>query len=172
MFYAGINAPALGVDTTLLYEVDAPGSGFKIGPKPTGCWLSHRASWAALLLLPDEEFFILEDDAQFLPDWRARFNEARANLPADWDVLFVGSCCTGGRPTSHVAGTVYEVRWPMCLQAYLVRRRALNVMIKTQDAARCYAPIDISLFFHTWAHLRVYTMMPSIVSQFDTNLTP
>lgn len=169
-FFYGLHASKLGIDTTLTYEVDVPGSGFKMGAKPTGCWLSHRALWAACLLVQDDEFLILEEDAKFPEDWRARYEAARAALPADWDALFLGSCCTAGRPSRHVAGEVYEVRWPMCLQAYLVRRRALETMIRTQDESRCYGPVDITLTFHTWPKLRVYTVLPRIVEQFDTDI--
>lgn len=171
-FFYGLHAPNLGIDTTLPYEVDAPGSGFRMGPKPTGCWLSHRALWAACLLTDEEEFLILEDDAKFPENWKQRFDAARSDLPSDWDVLFVGSCCTVGGPSQHVKGEVHEVRWPMCLQAYMVRRRALETMIRTQDEARCYGPIDITLRFHTWPKLRVYTVLPRIVEQFNTDIPP
>lgn len=169
-FFQGIHAVQLGIDTTLPYEVDAPGSGFRMVPKATGCWLSHRALWAACLLMDDEEFLILEDDAKFSEDWRTHYDAARTVLPTDWDVLFLGSCCTAGRSPRQVVGEIYEVRWPMCLQAYLVRRRALETMIRTQDEARCYGPVDITLQFHTWPHLRVYTILPRIVEQFNTDI--
>lgn len=165
-WFYGIHADRIGVNTTLMFHTD-----YNMGPMPTGCWLSHRAAWAACLLMDDEEFLILEDDAQFSEDWKVRYESARAVLPDDWDVLFLGSCTTTGR-SQHVSGEVYEVRWPMCLQAYLVRRRALERMITTQDEARCYGPIDITLERHTWPHLRVYTVLPRIVDQFDTELPP
>jgi len=171
-FFYGIHAERIGLCTIHPFEVDQPGSAFNMGPMPVGCWLTHRAAWAAALLLPDEEFFFLEDDARFPLDWRARFDAARANLPDDWDVLFVGSCCAEDKNPRHVAGEVFEVRWPMATHAYLVRRKALPTMIESQDAATCYAPIDISTIFHTWPRLRVYTILPRVVDQFDTELPP
>ena len=168
-FFHGIHAPKLGIDTTLPYEVDGgPGCGFKMGPKPTGCWLSHRAVWAACLLLPDDLFFIVEDDAKFPENWKERFDKAIVDA-GQFDMLYVGSCCTGGKPKGHVAGDVYEVHWPLCTHGYIVHKRALEMLIKSQDEVRCYAPIDISLTFHTHAKLgRVLTVLPRILDQHET----
>lgn len=173
-FFFGIHATQLAIENTLTYEVDNPGTNFRIGPKPTGCWLSHRAVWAACLLLsedPNELFFILEDDAKFPEDWKERV-EAAVRDARDFDMLYIGSCCTEGRPTKHIAGNVYEVQWPLCNHGYIVRRSALMTMIETQDAARLYAPIDISLVFHTMEQLKVGTVKPRILDQFDTEIPP
>ncbi len=168
-FFYGIHGPKLGVETTLTYEVDNPGTGFKIGAKPTGCWLSHRALWAALLLLPDEIFFVLEDDAEFPENWRTMVNQA-VHDAGDFDILYVGSCCTEGKPTRHIAGNVYEVKWPLCTHGYIVRRSALHVLIETLDAARLYAPIDIALAFHSLPKLKTRVVKPRILDQFNTEI--
>ena len=180
-FFYGFNAPLLGLKTVNPYEVDAPGSGYNMGPKPTGIWLSHRALWAACLLMPPEglsatadedEFLILEDDAKFDSDWILRLSQAVIDLGRiPWNMLFLGSCCTEGKVKSHIRGQVYEVKWPMCLQAYIVKRKALQTLIETQDAATCYGPIDITLMFHTYEQLGgVYTILPRIVHQWDTEI--
>jgi len=168
-FFFGIHATQLGIENTLTYEIDNPGTNFKIGAKPTGCWLSHRALWAACLLLPDELFFIVEDDALFPEDWKERVCVAVRDA-GDFDLLYVGSCCTEKKPTKHVAGSVFEVRWPFCTHGYIVRRSALMTMIETQDAARLYAPIDISLAFHTMSRLKTRVVKPRILDQFDSQL--
>jgi GR25 family glycosyltransferase involved in LPS biosynthesis len=178
-FFYGLHAEKLGLRTIHPYEVDAPGSGWNMGPGPTGCWLSHRALWAALLLLPSDPpsthtpndiFFVLEDDARFAPDWRQRLDAALIVAPADWDLIWVGSCCTQDKPKTHVAGDLYEVKWPLCTHGYLVRRKALPVLIETQDEARCYAPIDISLTFHSMPKLRTFTILPRLLDQFDIHI--
>jgi GR25 family glycosyltransferase involved in LPS biosynthesis len=168
-FFYGVHADKLGVDTTLPYEVDGgAGCGYKMGPARVGCWLSHRTLWAALLLLPDDLFLVVEDDAKFPEDWRPRLERAVADA-GHFDMLFVGSCCTQGKPTKRIAGDIYEVKWPSCTHGYVVRRGALETLITTQDEARCYAPIDISLGFHSFSRMsRVYTLLPRLLEQFDT----
>lgn len=166
-FFKGVDAAKLGLVTTHPYTFDDPNSTLIAEPRVVGCWLSHRAVWSACLLadLIEDEFLIIEDDAKFPENWKERYEAARVALPPDWDVLFLGSCCTAGRPTRHVAGDVYEVEWPLCLHAYLVRRRALGTMVATQDD--CWGPIDVTLFARTWPLLRVYTVLPRIIDQFD-----
>jgi GR25 family glycosyltransferase involved in LPS biosynthesis len=168
-FFYGIHAVKLGIETTLPYEVDGgPGCGYKTAQTGIGCWLSHRALWAALLLLPDQLFFVVEDDAKFPENWQERVDRAVADA-GHFDMLFVGSCCTQGKPKTHISGEVYEVKWPMCTHGYIVRRTALETLIATQDEARCYAPIDIALSFHSFHRMsRVYTVLPRILEQFDT----
>jgi GR25 family glycosyltransferase involved in LPS biosynthesis len=168
-FFYGIDAPKLGVDTKNVYELDVPGSGWRIGPKPTGCWLSHRALWAALLLLPEDRFFVIEDDAIFPPDWKPRFDRAVADA-GDFDMLFIGSCCTRGKEQPHVRGEVYAVKYPLCTHGYVVSKKALPVLIETQDAATCYAPIDISIGLHSGSRLRILTLLPRLLEQFETKL--
>lgn len=171
-FY-GIDGPRLTVETTR--SIDPPRDNFKMGQVPTGIWLSHRALWAALYLQPPEvgdRFLVLESDAQFPPNWRERLTAAMGHA-GDFDVLFIGSCCTDGRPRLHVGGDVYEVRYPMCTHAYIVHRRALHTMMCAVDSIGCHAPIDMTMAHHTLAKLgRVLTVLPRIVDQFNTELLP
>lgn len=170
-FFFGIHGPKLGIETKHTYEIDNPGTGFKIGPKPVGCWLSHRAVWAACLLLPDDLFFIIEDDAKFPENWRTRLERAVKDA-GDFDILYVGSCCTHDKPKTHIAGDVYEVRWPFCTHGYVVRRTALPLLIRTQDDATLYAPIDISLALHSFPLLKTRAMLPRLLDQFGTEIPP
>lgn len=135
----------------------------------TGCWLSHRALWAALLLLPDDAFLVVEDDARFAPDWRGRFDAAVRDVPDDWDVLYVGSCCTSGQRT-HVKGEVYEEARPQCTHAYCVRRKALLPLCELADEVGVCKPVDAMLAHHATPRLRVYTVLPRIADQYDSIL--
>ena len=180
-FFHGINAPRLGIDTTLPYELN--GVPELLGPASVGCWLSHRALWAACMLMPPDTrflgpgpfregqdlFFILEDDAKLPDDWAYRVNLAIEDA-GDFDLLLVGSSGTTDKPKTHIAGTVYEVRWPFCTHAYIVRRRALPTLIAAFDEARCYAPVDITLMLHAYPKLRVLTVLPRIVDQHHIEL--
>lgn len=169
-FFQGINAEVAGLRTLFPYEVDDPGSGFNIGPKPTGIWLSHYMLWSALTLLSDERYMVLEVDAKFAVDWPQRMTAALRDVPSDFDMLYVGSCCCSIQPSTHVQGEVFEVKRPQCLHAYIVARKALPIMLNTQR--RVYAPIDISLNFHSHPLLKVYAVLPRIVDQFDTEIMP
>lgn len=167
-FFQGIHAEKFGLKTVHTYEVDNPGTNFSIGFKPTGIWLSHYMLWAALNLLWDEHFLIFEDDVKVPEDWHPRLSQALTDTPPDFDALYVGSCCTANRPAIHVKGEVYEVKYPLCTHAIIWAKKALPVLLETQR--KIYAPIDISLTFHTFSRLKVYTVLPRIFDQFDTNI--
>jgi hypothetical protein len=164
--FNGFNANLSGLVTTHTYEVDNPGSGYCIGAKPVASWLSFYSLWSALNLLPDSHFLTLEWDAKFAPDWRERTERALRDAPPDFDILMLGSCCCDKKPTKHIAGEVFDVRWPMCGHASIIAKKALPVMLRTQR--KVYAPIDISLAFHTFPQLKVFTVLPRIADQFDT----
>lgn len=169
-FFEAIHAEKFGLRTLFPYEVDNPGSGFNMGAKPTGIWLGHYMLWGALNLLPEDLFMVLEIDAKFESGWHSRISQALSDVPRDFDMLYPGSCCCGGRQKTHVKGEVYEVKYPMCTHCYIVAKKALPVLLRTQR--KCYAPIDISMNFHSHPEMKVYTVLPRIVDQFETNIQP
>lgn len=167
----GICAKSFGVFTTHPYLHDDPKRGGCIIPQQqVGCMLSHYLLWSACRLLNEERVFILEDDAEFPVGWQERLARALADTPADADLLFVGSCCTADKPKTLVRGEVWEVKWPLATHAYVVWRKALPVLLETQRDV--YAPVDLALYFKTLPRLRVYTVLPRIVSQRGTELHP
>jgi hypothetical protein len=168
--FNGISAKESGLVTEHTYEIDNPGTGYRIGRAPTACWVSMYMLWSAMLYMPEDFFFQLEFDCQFPPDWKPKLESVLRDVPQDWDIIMVGNCCAKGKPTRHISGSVYEVKYPFCGHANLIAKKALPVMLKTQR--RIYAPCDLSLVFHTWPMLKVYTVLPSLCSQFDTILQP
>lgn len=166
--FNGIHGVTSGLRTIYPYERDAPGSGWNIGVKPVATWLSFYMLWAALNLQSDSHFLTLEWDCKLPENWKDRAERALADTPADFDLLFLGSCCAADKPKTHVAGEVWDVRYPVCGHCTIIAKKALPVMLRTQR--KVYAPIDISLAFHTLPHLKVYTVLPRIADQFSTNI--
>lgn len=169
-FFDAIHAEKAGLATIHPYEVDHPGSGFKMGFGPTGCMLGHYMLWGALNLLWDEHFLILEDDAKFPEDWHTRFTQAMNDTPPDFDMLYVGSCCCAGRPQTQIKGEVWEVKYPLCTHAYIVAKKALPILLKAHR--KFWAPIDIAMTMESHPQMKVYTVLPRIVEQFDTVIPP
>lgn len=168
-FYS-IHAETAGLSTKNNYEVDNPGSGFNMGVKPTGIYIAHRMVWAAALMMDADHFLIMETDVKFDPDWKERYVKALMDVPKDFDFLFIGSCCAAGKPSAHIAGEIYDVRYPQCLHAYVVAKKALLPLIKM--CAKCWAPIDIQLVFEAFDKLKVYTLLPSAAAQFNNVIWP
>lgn len=171
-FFVGVHGEKMGLNTTHPYMVDRKEGDelFFAGPKPVGIFLSHYMLWDAMQLLPEQHTFILEDDAKFQDGWKEKFERALQDVPADFDILFVGSCCCNHRPTTHIKGLINEVKYPMCFHAYVVAKKAVPHLLATNRD--CYAPIDISVTFHSFDKLKVYTILPRIVDQFNTEIEP
>lgn len=165
-----ISAIESGLETRFTYEVDNPGTNYRIGPKPTSLCVSFQMFWTAAMFMPEEHFFFIEWDAQFEPDWKERSEQAIRDTPNDFDFLFLGSCCCQGRSMRHVKGEIYDVRYPCCNHAQIIARKAMPTLLRTQR--KIYAPADISLAFHAFPHLKVYTLLPRCVNQFNTIIPP
>lgn len=166
--FNGIHGVTSGLRTSFPYERDAPGSGWNIGIKPVATWVSFYMLWSAMNLMSEEYFWQLEWDAKFAPDWKIRADAALRDVPADFDMLLLGSCCCAGRPTTKVKGEVFEVKYPQCGHATIIAKKALPVLLRTQR--KVYAPLDISMMLHSFPELKVYTVLPRIADQFDTNI--
>jgi hypothetical protein len=166
-FYA-VHAPSAGLMTTKIYDLDGPEREKIMTPRKVGSWLAHRTLWAALLLLPESSTFVLEEDASLPPGWRQRFDRAMAVVPVDYDLLFIGSCCTLDKPKKHVAEDVWEIHWPLCTHSYVVKgHETLTKLIIGLDYGACHAPIDLAMMLHAMPHLRVYGVLPRIAGQID-----
>jgi len=166
--FNGISANESGLITEHTYEVDNPGSGYRIGRKPTATWMSFYMLWSALNLLDYEYFFTLEWDSKLHQDWKVRADKAMRDAPKDFDMLFLGSCCTKNAPKTHVKGDIYQVKWPMCGHGTIIAKKALPVLLSKMR--KVYSPLDIALKDHAFPHLNVLTVLPRLIDQFDTFL--
>jgi len=160
--FFGFDAERWGLTTVHKYTLDD--NPRTVEPKHVGLHLSHYTLWQELYWSQEESMTILEDDAQFLPGWEAQYDSAIHNLPPEWDMLFIGSGNTSGKPSMQWQGNVYDVRHPQTTHADLVRKSALQTLLATQQ--RAWAPIDISLEQLSFRRLRVYTVLPRIAIQF------
>jgi GR25 family glycosyltransferase involved in LPS biosynthesis len=134
-----------------------------ISSNHVGLLLSHYALWQAIDLLGLEEAMILEDDAVFPGDFRERYAAAYAEMPAHWQIVFVGHVGSLGKTcvkTSERTGAVY---YPFGTHCYLVRRSALPVLLETNRRAELN--VDLQLAKYSLPHLHHFCFLPSLVSQ-------
>lgn len=164
--FNGFHGTTSGLRTVFPYELDAPGSGWNIGVKPVATWLSFYMLWSAMNLLPESHFWQLEWDCHFPDNWRARTEQALRDVPPDFDLLFIGSCCTNVPGRTRVKGEVWDVKYPQCGHSTIIAKKALPILLRSQR--KVYAPLDISVKLHSCPLLKVYTVIPRICDQFDT----
>lgn len=170
MFFDGIHAERAGIRTIHNYDVDHPGTNFNIGHKIVGIALSHIMLWHVMNHLYDDHYLVLEDDCRFPEYWHGRLSNALRDVPKDFDMLYPGSCCCEGKPKTHIAGEVFEVKYPLCTHAMVIAKKAIPTLLSTHR--KIYGPVDCTMVFHSHPLLKVYTVLPRIFDQFDTVISP
>lgn len=168
--FTGLDGETCGLETKWTYELDHPGTGYKIGPKTVSMYLNHLMIWKVCKYIPGDAFLILEDDARFNPDWKEHFDFALPHLPADWDLLYIGSCCAQDKRPAQVKGHLHRVSYALCTHCYAIRKKAIDVLFDA--CAKIYAGVDIAMCLHAIPTLQTYAFLPRLVQQHNTVIAP
>ncbi len=169
-FVRGIHAQTFGILSWRPYTIDHPALGYVIPMAHVGLCLSHYMVWSMASVLPDDYVMVLEDDAEFPENWKARVDKALANAPEDWDMILAGNSNCSDKPTEYINGALFSVKYPFCTHAYIVRKKALPVLLdRVRDAS---LKIDVALITLAYPHLNIYTVLPRCIHQRGTVLTP
>lgn len=161
--HRAVMANRWGLQTRYTYEVDNPGSGYRIGPKEIGIYLSHWTLWSHLEKLGESAYFIVEDDSVFRPGFMENLEKAAYHLPEDWDIIYVGSCCTKNKVFDHLGGNLYDVRYPACTHAMVIRHKTLRILL--DELQKADAPVDLALSQMILPQLKSFTILPRLVDQ-------
>jgi len=167
-FFHGLNGYKSGLKATIPYTEDNPNNPEYICPKHIGCTMSHIMLWSALEMTSEDDYWlVLEDDVLFRDGWREAVDLALKEVPDDWDMIFVGSCCSVGRVGEQVGKNLYRCH-PLCTHAYIVRRKALKPLLET--TVEISAHIDLLIYFKTRHLLNSYSILPRVADQFETEI--
>ena len=167
-FVNGIHGERFGILAWRPYRQDHPTRGSLINISQVGLALTHYMVWNICLHFDDDVFLILEDDAEFSENWKERLNQALLDAPDDWDIIQLGGTHCFDKPQTHIAGELFEVKYPFCTHAYMVNRKALEVLILNMRDAAMH--IDIGLIEHAYPKLKVLTVLPRICNQRGNDL--
>lgn len=157
-FFPGIHGRTFGLRTVLHAAHD-----YRIPAGHVGLILSHYMLWQTLAFLPHDATLVLEDDAHVPPDFPERFRAAYADLPADWQWVYVGGLFHPHQVTRRVSARVGVVYNPLGTHAYLVRRSALPHLLRTNHQARTH--LDIQLLENSLPGLNAYAFVPPLAGQ-------
>lgn len=167
----GFNAAKWGVVTTNEYLMNGPDVPPRIvEQKHVGLHISHWFCWNLLRHQGQHEMTIMEDDCRLQTGWRDLYESGRRHLPGDWDILLLGGAHATHRNRERISGPIWRVYYPLTTHCYIVHRRALPILIETQEMA--FAPVDIALALRTYPKLNVYTLLPRIADQDGMPLPP
>ncbi len=169
LWVCGIHAEVSGVRSAKKYMRDDPEENYFIPQKTVGVNLSAYIAYSVMLSHPEvTHWLFLEDDARFVDGWQDKLAQALSDCPNDFDYLIGGSCCCNGRPTTHIKGEVFEVKYPMCGHMSVIASKCLPTVLERQR--NMSSPGDVEKFFEVFPHLKTYTILPRIAEQENTEL--
>lgn len=164
--FDGIHGESFGLKTTIPNYDIIPGREYFITQGAVGCILSHLTLWNILLHQPEDEFFIVEDDAQLCDDFFEKFAKFKLELPDDWEMAYVGYLLSSGEKIESIATNVSDnvvIVEPICTHAYLVKKSAIKTLIETNQIA--WTPLDIQICKRSLSKLTHYASKTSLVGQ-------
>lgn len=110
-----------------------------------------------------ESVLMLEDDVELHPNFVELFNSFKGQLPADWDLAWVGSCLNLHAKTVPDQN-VYRINGSRCTHAFLMSKSCINKIIhdihNVNNAADHYFNNLIEKF-----NLNNYWFEPSLAEQ-------
>ena len=122
-----------------------------------GCLRSHLDVVAAARADRNADLLVFEDDVEFAPDLGPRFERAMAQLPDDWDILYLGGIHTN--PPCPVGDSVARVSRTLSTFAYAIRARAFDAFLEIEPSLP--DPVDDQLT-RIQGRLRCYCIFPHV----------
>jgi hypothetical protein len=168
-FINGIHAETFGILAWRPYRKDNPKSGFVIKMAAVGLALTHHMIWQICQYHHDDTWLITEADADFPENWKEKLDQALSDVPADYDILLIGNSNSSDKPQTHIKGEVWEVKYPFCTHAYIIRESSLETLLSIRDAA---TNNDIAMIDRAYPKLKTFTVLPSLVKQRGRELMP
>lgn len=157
-FWNGINGVTFGLKTFLPAHHD-----WFTGPRIIGINLAHWILWRCIEFLDYDIFMVFEDDVGFHPQFDTLWATMMAQLPADWQMCYIGACCIKNNPFKPVSDNIIVAKNPMATHAYMFKKEIVGIMIDGCASAR--NPIDQEIVFSVLPKVRHYTMRPSLATQ-------
>jgi GR25 family glycosyltransferase involved in LPS biosynthesis len=98
-----------------------------------GCALSQLFTLKLAKQIKAKTFLLLEDDIEFDEDLNSKFNKYRAEIPNDWDMLYLGGQHFHGMNLTQVSEHIYRCEYTLAAHSvafkYTVYDRFINNLI-------------------------------------------
>lgn len=142
-----------------------------------GCALSHVYLWRHVQAAGVPAALIMEDDVQLAPDFLARLETVLQEVPADFDVLYLGcfALCSNqpnsavsrvvraltGREARRVSEHIFTPAWPAGTHCYVVSAQGARKLAATRAA------FHIDMQMSATRGLNMYAASPPLATQAD-----
>ncbi|CAG8608909.1 22473_t:CDS:2 [Dentiscutata erythropus] len=112
------------------------------------CYLSHYSIYKLIIDKGFNSVLILEDDVDFETNITAIMTDIHRDLPASWEMLYVGYCFEDIGEQVGISSSVhrlYKSVAPMCTHAYAISYSGARKLIELLDPVIPRATVDYSL---------------------------
>lgn len=168
-FFYGLHGTTVGLmPTTTVWDVEREHT-YRINPGKTSITFSKMMLFQHILDKGYDEVLVLENDVKFSQYFKEDFEESYNKLPADWQAVHVGFCCSEGRPTTVINDRVSQICHPLCCHALLFKRKAVELALEELKRNYCGTPSDTVLQRRVYPKLNHYCFVPPLVFQDGTD---
>ena len=123
----------------------------------------HNYIWEQMVENDIENVLVLEDDVVFADDFIEKFNEYITELPTDYDLLWVGTCC-GIHATVTSESHIYEGSGSRCTHAYMINKKCATKMLEHHKINNSPTDFMFNEAIRKYG-LRNYWLEPSLIDQ-------
>lgn len=125
--------------------------------------LKHNYIWEDMIKNNYQNVLVLEDDVMFVDNFINLFNCYTKELPMDYDLLWVGSCC-GIHAKMIEDKHIYKSKGSRCTHAYMINQKCAIKMI--MEHKNINLPVDF-MFNQVIEkyNLDNYWLEPSLINQ-------
>ncbi|KAF0548460.1 procollagen galactosyltransferase 1 [Gigaspora margarita] len=119
-----------------------------MSPSQKACYLSHYFIYKQIIDRGYNSVLILEDDADFELNITAAMADIHRDLPASWEMLYVGHCFEGVGGQVGKGSQVHRLHksvFPMCTHAYAVSHSGARKLINLIDPLIPRGTVDYSI---------------------------
>lgn len=125
--------------------------------------LKHNYIWEQMVEKNIENVLVLEDDVVFEDNFIEKFNKYTEELPSDYDLLWVGSCCNI-HATITEGKYLYKENGSRCTHAYMISKKCASKILEYNKINN--SPVD---FMFNEAIIKYdlinYWLEPSLLNQ-------
>ena len=123
----------------------------------------HNYIWEQMVDKDIDNVLVLEDDVVFSDNFVEKFNNYTNDLPLDYDLLWVGSCCNIHATTTEGI-YIYEGSGSRCTHAYMISKKCAIKMLEYHKINN--SPVDFMFNFAINKYnFKNYWLEPSLIEQ-------
>ncbi len=126
--------------------------------------LKHNHIWKTMVDEDIENVLVLEDDAILKDNFIEEFNKYSDEIPTDYDLLWVGSCCGLHAKPLEDGKHIYKKNGSRCTHAYLISKKCAIKMMEYHKINNSPADFMFNEAIQKYS-LNSYWLEPSLVSQ-------